>query len=122
MSDQRELKPCPLTGEWRHGNGAICCGTLRIARADFDTDPDPEYQREILDYLCASANQNTRHTAPEVQTELASLLREVVSRFADEDLESPFIAGRLKEYSSKNGVNLEWLANARAALARLEAK
>lgn len=37
---------------FRHNNGYICCGTLRIARADFDTDPTPENQKEILDDLC----------------------------------------------------------------------
>lgn len=48
----------PLLGHWRHGDGNICCGTLRIAKANFDTDPTPELQTEILDWICKKLNQS----------------------------------------------------------------
>jgi len=46
----------PLQGEWRHNAGIICCGTLRIAQADFDTDPTEEVKKEILDWVCKTLN------------------------------------------------------------------
>ena len=46
----------PLAGEWRHGGGVLCCGTLRIATADLDTDPAPNFQREVMDWICATLN------------------------------------------------------------------
>lgn len=60
-TQMRELrKPAdeqPVGGKWgpfRHSNGVICCGSLRVARADFDNNTAPEVQKEILDALCAS--------------------------------------------------------------------
>lgn len=47
----------PLSGRWRHGDGYLICGTLRIARADFDTDPSPEIQTELLDWIVSSLNE-----------------------------------------------------------------
>lgn len=52
----RELIANGLYGRWRHSHGVICCGSLRIAQADFDTDPASEVQKQILDQLCESAN------------------------------------------------------------------
>jgi len=52
------LEPDPvleMLGKWgpfRHSNGVICCGSLRVARADFDTNPPADVQKEILDALC----------------------------------------------------------------------
>lgn len=46
----------PLTGEWRYGHGVLCCGTLRIARSDFDTNPSPEFQQEVFDWICDTLN------------------------------------------------------------------
>lgn len=51
----------PLLGCWRHGNGAICCGTLRIAREDFDTQPSRECKDEILDWVCSTLNAAVKH-------------------------------------------------------------
>jgi len=50
----RAEQPAPSTkwGPFHHSNGVICCGTLRVARADFDNDATPEVQAEILDALC----------------------------------------------------------------------
>lgn len=44
-------KKPPLTAEWRHNNGYLICGTLRIARADFDNDPSQEFKGEVLDWV-----------------------------------------------------------------------
>ena len=46
----------PILSEWRHGNGYLICGTLRIARADFDTDPSPGFKRELFDWICTRLN------------------------------------------------------------------
>jgi hypothetical protein len=43
--------------KYRHNNNIICCGTLRIARADFDTDPCEEIKKEHFDNLCNSGNR-----------------------------------------------------------------
>lgn len=51
-----ESKQPPLTGHWRHGHGVICCGTLRIARSDFDTNPSPEFERDVLEWMCNTLN------------------------------------------------------------------
>ena len=55
----------PLAGNWRHGAGVLCCGTLRIAAEDFDTDPSPEFRRKIMDWICATLNaaQNAANQA-----------------------------------------------------------
>lgn len=45
-----------LTGQWYHGNGVICCGTRRIARADFDTNPSWEFKNKVLGWLCETMN------------------------------------------------------------------
>lgn len=47
----------PLTGRWRWSNGTLCCGTMRIARLDFDTDPSHEFQEELLDWICNTLNE-----------------------------------------------------------------
>ena len=44
------------TGNWRHANGLLICGTLRIAKADFDTDPSDEFKAEIFDQICEAMN------------------------------------------------------------------
>jgi hypothetical protein len=46
----------PLLGTWRHNNGYLCCGTLRIARADFDTDPDEKFRIILFDWMVARLN------------------------------------------------------------------
>lgn len=50
--------PKPLRGEWRHSNGIICCGSLRIAVADFDTQPSPEFVTEVFDWICKTMNRS----------------------------------------------------------------
>ena len=44
-----------LTGRWRINEGILCCGTLRIANFDFDTDPSEQFKqgvyKQILDAL-----------------------------------------------------------------------
>ncbi|ANN70883.1 hypothetical protein BAU08_05645 [Bordetella bronchialis] len=46
----------PLSGKWHHGNGILCCGSLRIAAIDIDTQPAEAVQAEILDWMCARLN------------------------------------------------------------------
>jgi hypothetical protein len=53
----------PLPGsKWRWANGMIFCGTLRIVKADFDTDPSPEFCKRVFDYICDTLNaaENTK--------------------------------------------------------------
>jgi hypothetical protein len=46
----------------------LCCGTLRIAVDSFDTDPAPEFQAEIWEWVCETLNnaQNTPAEPPQV--------------------------------------------------------
>lgn len=53
-ADTREA--APLSGEWRHNAGYLCCGTLRIMRADWDTDAAPEFRQEVMDWLVGRLN------------------------------------------------------------------
>lgn len=46
---------------FHHGNGFLCMGTMRIARADFDTSPSAEYQAGVFEEICAVMNA---HPAP----------------------------------------------------------
>ncbi len=47
----------PLTGDWHHGNGVLVSGTIRIAVADFDTNPPPEFQDQMFDWMCQVLNK-----------------------------------------------------------------
>lgn len=49
----------PLTGRWHHGNGALVCGTIRIAMADFDTNPPKQFQNEMFGWMCEVLNKTT---------------------------------------------------------------
>lgn len=64
----RKLRDSGTRGHWRHSHGAICCGTIRVAQADFDTSPSGEVQSAILDQLCESAN-----ALPDLLDRLAAL-------------------------------------------------
>ena len=50
------MKP-PLIGRWRHNNGVICSGGLRIARESFDTSPAVEFRNEVLDWMVETLNK-----------------------------------------------------------------
>lgn len=52
----RNLKP-PLTGSWHHGNGALVCGTINVAQADFDTNPTQQFQDDLFDWACETLNE-----------------------------------------------------------------
>lgn len=41
---------------FRHGNGYISGTTVRVAREDFDTDPDQETKNAVFDHLVVGAN------------------------------------------------------------------
>jgi hypothetical protein len=49
------MKP-PLTGRWHHGHGTLVCGTINVARADFDTNPTQQFQDELFTWACATLN------------------------------------------------------------------
>jgi hypothetical protein len=44
------------TNNWHHGNGVLVCGGVRIARADFDTNPSREFQENMFDWICQTLN------------------------------------------------------------------
>lgn len=45
-----------LSGRWRHSHGMIFCGTLRIAKGDFDTNPHPDFCARVFDDICRTMN------------------------------------------------------------------
>ncbi len=54
----------PLPGEWRHNQGMIFCGTIRVAVQDFDNEPSDERKIEILDWMVMALNeQRERETS-----------------------------------------------------------
>lgn len=61
MSDANTRDPIPplpiLRGRWRHSNGMIFCGTLRIAKGDFDTNPHPDFCALVFDDICRTMNK-----------------------------------------------------------------
>jgi len=46
-----------LRGQWRHSHGMIFCGTLRIAKQDFDTNPHPDFCARVFDDICRTMNK-----------------------------------------------------------------
>ena len=56
LSDLLDLRP-PLLGKWRHSELMLFCGTLRIARFNLDTAPSPEFQVELMDWICKTLNE-----------------------------------------------------------------
>jgi len=53
------MKEPTLLGRWHHGNGVLCCGTLRIASANFDTNPTKEIQNAVFQDICDTMNTRT---------------------------------------------------------------
>jgi hypothetical protein len=53
---ERRCCSAPLSGEWRHAEGFLICGTLRIARVDFDTDPSEGFRVRMFDWICDTLN------------------------------------------------------------------
>jgi hypothetical protein len=45
-----------LTGRWRVNDTGVFCGTLRIARFDFDTDPSHEFHDAVNRQMESSLN------------------------------------------------------------------
>lgn len=43
-------------GYWRHNEGMLFCGTMRIGRMDFDTDPSDEFKQMVYDEICRRMN------------------------------------------------------------------
>jgi hypothetical protein len=49
-------EPVLSKGSWRHNQGMLFSGTLRVARADFDTAPSEKVRDEILQNICDAMN------------------------------------------------------------------
>lgn len=47
----------PLSGRWRYSGDLLCCGTLRIAALDIDTQPSDEFKARLLEWMCETLNQ-----------------------------------------------------------------
>jgi len=45
-----------LTGRWRISNNFLCCGTLRIAAFDFDTNPSDEFKQSVFKQMLDGLN------------------------------------------------------------------
>jgi hypothetical protein len=50
-------KPPLGNNRWHHGNGVLVCGTIRIASADFDTNPSEEFKNEMFTWICETLNK-----------------------------------------------------------------
>lgn len=60
IADVKDIERCFYnSGRWHHGNGALVCGTLRIAVESFDTDPVVDLKNEVFDYICNTLNKAT---------------------------------------------------------------
>lgn len=69
----------PLSGRWRHSNGVLCCGTLRIATDSFDTDPSEEFKGELWSWVCEKLNTTPDLSAVEVHSkETMDEVREIL--------------------------------------------
>ena len=53
---QSEKYPAVPRSGWRHAQGYIFCGTMRILKADFDTDPCAEVAAQYFDAICDAMN------------------------------------------------------------------
>ena len=50
------MKPPLGVNRWHHGNGCLVCGDIRIAIADFDTNPSEEFKNSMFDWMCEVLN------------------------------------------------------------------
>jgi len=57
MTNDDQTRSPVLTGRWRVADEGIFCGTLRIARWDFDTDPSPEFRKQLSEQMCEALNR-----------------------------------------------------------------
>ena len=48
----------PLRGKWRHSFGILICGSMRIAKQNFDTDTSIGFKNEVLDWMCQTLNES----------------------------------------------------------------
>lgn len=60
-------KVAPLSGHWRHGNGVVSCGTLRIFSENFDAQPADAVKTETVQWVC-----DTLNAAPEAAPQPSS--------------------------------------------------
>jgi hypothetical protein len=52
-----DLPPKVLLGDWRHNNGYVCCGSMRIFKTDIDTNPSDAFTNELLDWVVSRLNR-----------------------------------------------------------------
>lgn len=62
----------PLTGSWHHGNGTLVCGSINVARADFDTNPTQDFQNDLFNWICETLN--SRINEYDVKRDASALL------------------------------------------------
>lgn len=62
---------------WRHGNGVVSTGSIRVLREDFDTNPSPEVKTKMLDWICDALNAaEMREKNAAAQPDHAALLKD----------------------------------------------
>lgn len=54
----------PLLGRWRHNNGVVCNGSMRIFLADIDTNPSVEFTEKLMTWVCDTLNTAIRAQEP----------------------------------------------------------
>lgn len=52
-----------LLGRFHHGEGFLCSGSIRVMRADFDTNPSAEFQQQFFDWVCEVMNRHLQRAA-----------------------------------------------------------
>lgn len=68
----------PLSGMWHHGNHAVVCGTVRVFRADFDTNPSAWTINDVLTWVCSTLNAALRRDSGCGEEPIAALFQEVL--------------------------------------------
>lgn len=58
MDVMHEILTIPqiLGFDFHHDNGVLVCGTVRIAREDFDSGPSEEFRKTFWDWICRTMN------------------------------------------------------------------
>jgi hypothetical protein len=100
-SNERALATAPLISPWHHGNGVLCCGTLRIATLSIDTNPTDEFKAELLDWICQQLNMESRLT--EAMRVVVEQLGQVRGKTHDEYLECQYALSRAHAILKEKG-------------------
>lgn len=85
----------PLTGGFHQGNGVLVCGTVRVAREDFDTDPSDQFRKEFWTSLCDVMNAalpfRTKNGTEFMAVKSEMEMRVDASTFTDTDIQKAII-------------------------------